>query len=57
MCVRIPRISDPAKLRALLGAVLLTVSDLDLDAVLRSLVEEGVSELMYQGKQTHGGTR
>lgn len=41
--VRIPRISDPAKLQALLGAVLLTVSDLDLDALLRSIVEEAVA--------------
>ncbi|MBO0728320.1 MAG: sensor domain-containing diguanylate cyclase [Acidimicrobiaceae bacterium] len=41
--VRFPRINDPAKLQALLGAVLLTVSDLDLDALLRSIVEEAVA--------------
>jgi diguanylate cyclase (GGDEF)-like protein len=41
--VRYPRIDDPAKLQALLAAVLLTVSDLDLDALLRSIVEEAVA--------------
>lgn len=34
---------DPAKLQALLGAVVLTVSDLDLDALPRSIVEEAVA--------------
>jgi diguanylate cyclase (GGDEF)-like protein len=41
--VRYPRINDPAKLQALLGAVLLTVSDLDLEALLRSILEEAVA--------------
>lgn len=43
MAVRYPRISDPAKLQALLGAVLLTVSDLNIDALLRRIVEESVA--------------
>ena len=41
--VRFPRITDPAKLQALLGAVLLLESDLDLQELLRSIVEEAVA--------------
>lgn len=41
--MRIPRLDDTAKLQALLEAVLLTVSDLDLDTLLRSIVEEAVA--------------
>ena len=37
------RITDPARLHALLGAVLLIESDLDLEAVLRRIVEEAVA--------------
>lgn len=41
--VRFPRISDPAKLQALLGAVLLLESDLDLEQLLHRIVEEAVA--------------
>ncbi len=37
------RIADPARLQGLLGAVLLIESDLDLEALLRRLVEEAVA--------------
>lgn len=41
--MRLPRITDPAKLQALLGAVLLLESDLGLEELLRSIVEEAVA--------------
>jgi diguanylate cyclase (GGDEF)-like protein len=41
--VRFSRITDPAKLQALLGAVLLLGSDLDLETLLRRIVEEAVA--------------
>jgi two-component system, NarL family, sensor histidine kinase DevS len=43
------RITDPVRLQALLGAVLLIETDLDLDTLLRRIVEEAVelSEARY----------
>lgn len=38
-----PRITDAAKLRALLGAVLLVGSDLDLESLLRNIIEYAVA--------------
>lgn len=41
--MRLPKITDPAKLQALLGAVLLLQADLKLEDLLQSIVEQAVA--------------
>ena len=52
-----PKITDPVKLRALLGAVLLIGSDLDLESLLRSIVEYAVAHLKVKKVVVCGHTK